>query len=134
MTTRANEHGETLLEVVIALVVIGLVIGAFFATFSTAASSSSTQRNSAQSDAILRNAAEATKNAVRDQCADATASKPGATYITTTTSLPPGFSLNATSSPSGQTCPPVTGLQQVKFSLTAPGAAARSLTIQLRTP
>src|SRR5690242_12052692 len=94
---RRSEAGETLLEIVIALVVIGLVIGAFFATYSTAASSTTTQRNSAQSDAILRNAAEATKNAVRDQCADATVSKPGATYVTTTTSLPPGFSLSATS-------------------------------------
>ena len=62
------------------------------------------------------------------------ASKPGATYVTTTTSLPPGFSLSATSSPSGQTCPAVNSLQQVKFSLTAPGAAPRSLTIQVRTP
>jgi type II secretory pathway pseudopilin PulG len=131
---KRNERGETLLEVVIALVVIGLVIGAFFATFSTASASSTTQQNSARSDEILRNVAEATKNAVRDQCADATASKPGVTYVTTTTSLPPGFSLTATSTPSGQACPAVTSLQKVTFSLTAPNAAARSLTIQLRTP
>jgi prepilin-type N-terminal cleavage/methylation domain-containing protein len=131
---RYDERGETLLEIVIALVVIGIVVGAFFAAYSTAAVTSTTHRSAAQSDAILRDAAEATKSAVRDQCANAIVSTPGATYVTTTTSLPPGFSLTATSSPPGQACQPVTGLQQVRFSLTAPGAAPRSLTIQVRTP
>ena len=132
---RRTEQGETLLEIVLAIVLIGLVFSAFFAGFSTASLSSTTHRSAAESDAILRNAVEATKNAVRDGCANATVSTPGATYVTTTTVLPAGFSLSATSSPSGQTCPPVASLQQVTFSVRAsPGAAPRTLTIQVRTP
>ena len=159
MKSRTNDRGETLLEIVIALVVIGLVFSGFFAAFSTAASTSSTHRTAAEADAILRNAAEATKGAVRDLCwqytsanKTASVSTPGATYVTTTTVLPAGFSLSASSSPAGQncpavptssSCPPTTSanaasaipcVQQVTFSLTTPNGAVKTLRIELRTP
>jgi type II secretory pathway pseudopilin PulG len=131
---RRTEAGETLLEVLIAIVLIAIVFSAFFSAYSTAALSSTTHRTATQSDAILRDAAEATKDAVRDQCANTTASTPGATYTPTMPSLPPGFSLSVTSSPLGQTCPAVTALQYVTISVTAPGAGPRKLTIEVRTP
>ena len=134
MSERANnERGETLVEILMAVVLIGFVFSAFFATYSTAAKASATQRNAAQVDAILRNAAEATKNAVRVGCASATASTPGATYATPPPPPPP-FSLSVTSSPPGQTCPAVGSLQHVTFSVSAPGAVPSKLTIELRTP
>jgi type II secretory pathway pseudopilin PulG len=146
-----GETGETLLEIVIAIVVIGLVFSAFFAAYSTAAKASVTHRTAAQADALLRNAAEATKNAVRDQCADDTASKPGATYSVTLPSAPSGWSALAVT-PADQTCPPVPTsstcppalsadaasaipcLKLVKFSITPPNSSPRTLTIEVRTP
>jgi len=150
-TTDRTEGGETLLEIVIAVVVIGIVFSAFFAAYSTAALGSTTHRSAAQADAILRNAAEATKNAVRDQCASANASTPGATYAAVMPSVPAGWSpVSVTPSdqtcpavPTSSTCPPTTAanasssipcVKHVTFSITAPGAAARKLTIEVRTP
>jgi hypothetical protein len=65
---RVDERGETLLEIVIALVVMGLVVGAFFATYATQGSGSTTHRTLVSADAVLRGYAEATKSAVRDDC------------------------------------------------------------------
>jgi prepilin-type N-terminal cleavage/methylation domain-containing protein len=147
-TNRREQRGETLLEIVIAIVVIAIVFSAFFASYSTAARSSTTQRTAAQVDAILRNAAESTKQAVRRDCATRTASTPGATYSPTLPSVPTGFGLTVSASPAGNNCPaiPTAGmplgttscatpcLQDVTFTVTSPGAAARTLTIEVRTP
>src|SRR5262245_7068077 len=148
---RRSEAGETLLEIVIAVVVIGIVFSGFFAAYSTAAKASSTQRVAAQADALLRNAAEATKNAVRDQCADSTASTPGATYSVTLPSAPTGWPA-LTMTPADQTCPPVPTsstcpptvsayaaaavpcLKPATFSIAPPGSSPRTLTIEVRTP
>jgi type II secretory pathway pseudopilin PulG len=148
---RRSDEGETLLEIVIAIVVIGIVFSGFFAAYSTAAKTSTTHRTAAQADALLRNAAEATKAAVRDQCADDTASKPGATYSATLPSAPSGWSA-LTVTPPDQTCPPIPTsstcppttsasaastipcLKLVKFSITPPNSSPRTLTIEVRTP
>ncbi len=155
---RHDEAGETLLEIVIAIVVIGIVFSAFFAAYSTAATTSSTHRTAAQADALLRNAAEATKSAVRNQCAshpappNASVSTPGATYSVTLPAVPSSAWSPVSMTPADTTCPavpsssscspttvanasnPIPCLKLVTFSVTAPGGAARTLTIEVRTP
>src|SRR5438309_11496619 len=84
MTNQRSESGETLLEIIMALVVIGLIVSAYFATFSTQGSGTAAQRNLVTADGLLRDYAEATKSAVRTDCGGS------ATFTTTTTSVP-GF-------------------------------------------
>ena len=61
-----DETGDTLLEIILAIVIIGLVVGAFFATYATQGSGSTAHRTLVTADGVLRGYAEATKSAVRD--------------------------------------------------------------------
>ncbi len=111
--TRRSEEGETLLEVVMALIVIGLVVSAYFATFSTQSSGSTAQRNLVTADGLLRGYAEATKSAVRSDCPSST------TFTTTTTSLPAGFGVAS----STNQCPQDASTpRQVDIAVGLPGA------------
>ncbi len=123
MTNRRSEAGETLLEIVMAIVIIGLVVSAYFATFSTQASGSSLQRNLVTADGLLRSYAEATKSAVRANCATST------TFTTTTPSLPSGFSASANTNQ----CPAtVSDVKQVDLTVRTPNGVTRALTIDVR--
>ena len=129
---RIDERGDTLLEVLIALVIIGLVVGAFFASFTTASSASTQQHNLVTADGILRNYAEAVKTAVRDSC------NSFATYTPAYSSPDPSFVLGPDPT-APQTCPPVNGpvtqqVPTVTLSVTLPGGATKSLDIAVRTP
>ena len=106
MTNQGSESGETLLEIIMALVIIGLIVSAYFATFSTQGSGTAAQRNLVTADGLLRDSAEATKSAVRTDCANST------TFTTTTTSLP-GFSVAS----STNQCPSATATVQVDIAV-----------------
>jgi type II secretory pathway pseudopilin PulG len=130
-TRRNDERGDTLLEVVLALIIISVVVGAFFASFTTASSASTKQRDLVTADAILRNYAEAVKSAVRDSCNNF------ATY-TPAYAAPPGFTLSPDPA-APETCPTVTGplaqqVPTVHLSAILPGGTTRSLDIAVRTP
>jgi Tfp pilus assembly protein PilW len=128
-TTRLrNEAGETLMEIVIALVIISLVIGAYFAAYATVTTGSKSQKDLATADALLRNSAETTKSAVRDDCAA------GATYTPAPVVVPSGFSVTSVASPAGNNCPAVTTLQRVTFTVTLPNGSTKTLAIDVRTP
>jgi prepilin-type N-terminal cleavage/methylation domain-containing protein len=129
---RIDERGDTLLEVLIALVIIGLVVGAFFASFTTASAASTQQRNLVTADGILRNYAEAVKTAVRDSCNNF------ATYTPAYTSPDATFVLSPDPT-TPQTCPPVSGplaqqVPTVHLSVTLPSGTTKSLDIAVRTP
>ena len=132
---RCNEAGDTLLEIVIALVVIGLVVGAFLATFSTQGSGSTAHRSLATADGILRSYAEATKSAVRTQCTTA-----GASY-TVNYSPPPLYTVNSLGT---RPCPPTTmpsptyapnqPWAPIVLTVTLPNSQTRSLSLVVRSP
>ncbi|MET1003368.1 MAG: hypothetical protein ABWZ15_16285, partial [Acidimicrobiia bacterium] len=63
-----DETGDTLLEIILAIVIIGLEVGAIFATYATQGSGSTAHRTLVTADGVLRGYAEATKSAVRAQC------------------------------------------------------------------
>jgi type II secretory pathway pseudopilin PulG len=125
-TIRRTETGETLLEIIIAIVIIGLVVSAYFATYSTAALGSTSQRNLVTADGLLRNYAETIKGAVRHDCATST------TYTTTTTSIPANFSV--TVSPASQNCPGATTVQPIAITAQLPSGTQRVLHIEVRSP
>src|SRR5439155_12429460 len=84
-----DEAGMSLVEIVIAIVILGAVVSALLAALATAAISSKSHRDLVTADAVLRDYAESTKSAVRASCTSA-----GATY--SVTYLPPnGFTTSS---------------------------------------
>jgi type II secretory pathway pseudopilin PulG len=120
------------LEVVIALVIISIVVGAYFASFATASSASSQQHDLVTADAILRNYAEAMKTAVRANCNNS------ASYLPAYVSPDPRFVLSPDPT-APQACPPVVGsiaqqVRTVSLSVTLPSGTTKRLDIAVRTP
>jgi len=111
-----------------ALVIIGLVVSAYFATYSTSALGSTSQRDLVTADGLLRRYAETIKGAVRHDCASST------TYTTTSTSttLPANFSV--TVSPVTQSCPATTTVQPIAITVRLPNQTTRSLNTEVRSP
>jgi type II secretory pathway pseudopilin PulG len=126
----ADESGDSLVEIVLALVIIGVVIGAFVATFSTGATASSSHRTIVTADVLLRNYAEQIKDATRD-C------HPGDTYPSAPAEAPPaGFSLGLRARDAGDpsTCPPPDAPKALDLSVTLPNGNTRSMSIDVRSP
>jgi prepilin-type N-terminal cleavage/methylation domain-containing protein len=128
---RYNDRGDTLIEILMAVVLIGVIFSAFVIALETNSTASTTHRNLVTADALLRDYAEGAKAAARTQCPTST------TYTTTTTSLPTGFSVangNGFTGTTGQ-CPtgPAT-VQEADFTVTLPGGTKRTLAIDVRTP
>lgn len=123
-----DEAGDTLVEICITLVIIGLVVGAFLATYATASTASKAHRDLVTADAVLRDYAEATKNAVRS-CTGG-----GSYTMTYPRPLPAKFI--AISPPSGtvRSCPAVLSVQQVDLTVTMPNTKVKKLSIDVRTP
>jgi Tfp pilus assembly protein PilV len=121
---RREQRGETLVEICITLVLIGAIVGAFFAAYSTMVNASTSHRDLVTADTALRDYAEATKAAVRSDCTAV-----GATYDVSYTP-PSGFTVNSLT---GQTCPSTDSTQQVDLSVTMPNGSTKTLTIAVRT-
>lgn len=137
MTNQRSESGETLLEIVMAIVIIGLVFSAYFFTFYNQGIGSTAQRNLVTADAVLRDYAEATKQAVRDKpCTGDPAvaftvnySAPASSGITVSATMP------ASSNPPKLTCPSLNGVNEVDIDATLPNRAThKQLKIDVRTP
>jgi Tfp pilus assembly protein PilV len=120
-----DETGESLIEIILALVILGAVISAMLAAIATSARSSKNHRDLVTADAVLRNYAEATKSAVRSSC-----TSNGATY-TVTYAPPSGFSVNPLS---GQPCPATTSVTAVHLHVTLSSGTSKPLDIEVRSP
>ena len=126
-----GDRGDTLLEILLAVVIIGAIFSAFFVAISTSTSASTAHRNFVTADTLLRDYAEAAKAAARADCPTST------TYTTTTTTPPTGFTVaNGTGFVSGTgVCPAsASSVQEAEFTVTLPGGATRTLQIDVRTP
>jgi hypothetical protein len=121
--------------VLIAVVLIGLIVGAYFATYSTAAMGSKAHRDDVTADGILRSYAESIKDAVRDPTNGCAKSSP--TTFTANYIVPPQFSnFSVASTPSviGQACPSKTTVQLEHLIVTLPDSSTRTLDMGVRTP
>src|SRR5439155_8364626 len=106
MTRQRSESGETLLEIIMALVIIGLVVSAYFATYSTSALGSTSQRDLVTADGLLRRYAETIKAGIRHDCAPTAPSyTTPPSYTTTSVAVPANFPPPSVS-PTAQDCPP----------------------------
>lgn len=130
-TRDRNEVGESLVEILIALVIIGIVVSALYASFATASTASKSHRDLVTADAVLRNSAEATKSAVRTSCSN------GGTTYSVSYSAPAGFT--APASVANQSCPPKSVaepsvLSPLTLTVTMPNGTQKTLSIVVRTP
>lgn len=122
-----EEFGETLVEILIAIVIIGMVVGAIFATYATAATSSKSQRDLVTADTVLRSAAELTKSSVRSQCTSGPS-----TYSVDFSGLASG-SVTPPPKISNSQCPSPSAVRLVTLTATWPGHT-QSLEIDVRAP
>src|SRR5262245_58765397 len=88
---RDSDRGETLVEVLIAIVLIGVISSAYFVTASTQTRASSLNKELVQADAVARSYAELSKAAVRNGCTA------GAPLTIDTSSFPSGYTATAPS-------------------------------------
>lgn len=132
---KRNEEGDTLVEVIISLVIVSVVVGAFLAVYSTATSGTAAQRDLVTADAILRDFAEATKNAV-ETCTV------GPTYSVNYSESDTTPDIRWTAPPSSlspvpgvaRNCPPTTAVEQIDLSVDTPNGVPKHLSIAVRTP
>jgi type II secretory pathway pseudopilin PulG len=160
---QSNEDGDTLVEVLIAVVIMGLTVSALLGALIVSITSSAEHRSLADLDTVLKSNAENVKNLIQIQppanamfadCAVVTGttySPPtGPTSSPFTFSAPTGYSIrisgisywdsatnqfDAVSSTACQANPnDQTGFQLLTFSATAPNGVSQTLSVGVRAP
>jgi type II secretory pathway pseudopilin PulG len=116
-----------LIEVLIAIVLLGAITSAYFATATTQTRASSANRELVQADAVARNYAELAKAAVRNGC-----SGTFAVDTSNTAAFPPNFQITTTPSP--LVCPSATEAQTVDLTITTPHQASVNLSFEVLAP
>ncbi|MEY2399984.1 MAG: hypothetical protein QOJ08_95 [Ilumatobacteraceae bacterium] len=129
MMRARTDIGETLVEVLLTIVIIGLTVTALLSSLAAASNASNVHRSSVQSDYILRNYAAATKAAAQLCVAGAT--------FTVSYTPPTGFSVGGVAAGSLCPGPSTTPLPFVApFTLTVAGPLGfhDALDVRVRTP
>ena len=121
---RRRDRGDSLVEIVMTVVIVGATVTALIASLATAANASRTQRDGARADAVMRNFAEAAKAASKS-CT------PGASYQVAYTP-PDGFTVAAT--PGDGICPAAHATQVLTLTVRGPSGLEDTMQIVLRTP
>jgi Tfp pilus assembly protein PilV len=121
---RQHDRGETLLEVLLTVIITGLTITALVSSLANTAAAGSAQRQSVSADTVIRNVAEAVKNATSKCTA-------GAAY-TIDYQVPTPYTM--TMQPSVTTCPPAAVAQLVVITLSDAAGRRSELQIKVRTP
>jgi len=120
---RYNDRGDTLIEILMAIVLIGAIFSAFVIALQTNSTASAEHRNLVTADALLRSSAEATKAAARSQCNSGNAGTG-----TFTASYPPSITHTALK------CPALDDVSQVDLTAALPNGITKVLSIDVRTP
>lgn len=122
MMRMRDETGASLVEIVIAIVLLGVVVSALMAGLTTAARSSKSHRDLTTADTVMRSYAEATKEAVRSQCNGA------ATYTVAHTPAP-GF----TASGASGNCPSPSSPETLTLMVNGPnGSTTMQIVVRSR--
>jgi type II secretory pathway pseudopilin PulG len=118
-----------LVEVLIAIVLIGAIASAYFLTASTQTRASSLNKELVQGDAIARSYAELAKAEVREACGS------GGDF-TVDKSDPVAFPANfdIATSPDPMPCPSTTSPQTIDLTVTTPGGGVSHLSFAVLFP
>jgi type II secretory pathway pseudopilin PulG len=125
MRARADV-GETLIEILFTIVIIGLTATALLSSLAAAGKAGNVQRSSVQADYILRNYATVAKSAAQQCVASAPYSAP---YVA---ALPAGFSVGPI--PSGTLCPLASSSLPITLTVAGPLGLSDSVVVVIRTP
>ena len=123
MMRARRDVGETLIEILVTVVIIGLTVTALLSSLATAGNAGNAQRNSVQADVVMRNYAEATKAGAQG-CVRA------ATY--TVVYVHPRRC--PVSRPTGNVCPPVATPQLLALDGHRPLGLHETMQIRVSTP
>ena len=131
-----GDEGETLPEIVIAMLLLTVSGSALLAAITTAAASSKTHRDLATVDTVLRSFAEQAKLDVRTQCVPTAVAFPTYT-LHQPPDLPAGYSVSPLGA--GQPCPATktvtpNTLPPVTLTVTEPDGTIKTLRVVLRAP
>ena len=122
--TLHKDRGETLVEIIMTVVIIGVAVTALVSALATTASAGVAHRENVIADTVMRNYAEATKAAVRT-CSS------GGTY-TVAYAPPTGYAVST--APQGNACPAVTSTRLLTLLVAGPDKVVRTMAIKIRTP
>ena len=122
-----RDVGETLVEVMLTIVIIGLTVTALLSALGTVGQAGNAQRAGVRADSMLRSYAEAIKLGAQS-CTTAV----GATYTVTTVAPQAGFILSVT--PIGNACPPVATPTPLTLKVVGPLGTSETLQIKVATP
>ena len=125
MMRARKDVGETLIEIVLTIVIVGLTIGALLSSLATVGNASNAQRRSVQTDVVMRNYAEATKAATQ------TCVVGGSYTVVYPAPLPAGFTISG----AGSACPTqVTVSQLLTLTVTGPFGPPTTMQMKVNTP
>lgn len=119
-----RDTGESLLEIVITVVVIGVTVTALVSGLASVSAAGEAHRQGVRADTVMRNYAEAAKAAAR-------ACTVGGTWQPAYTP-PSGYTVSR--DPASSACPPIAAPARVDLTVTAPSGASQTMTIVVRTP
>ena len=124
-----KDTGETLVEIMLTIVIIGLTVTALLSSLASAGSAGNLQRISVQADTVLRDYAAVTKAAAQ-RCV------PGAPF---TVSFVPPTHFAVSGIPAGTLCAgpntvPQPFLLSLTLTVTGPAAFRDSVEVVVRTP
>jgi type II secretory pathway pseudopilin PulG len=119
-----RDAGETLVEIVMTVVIIGIAVTALISGLATTATASTTNRNTVVADTVMRNLAEAIKHSssacVEGQPLDVQFTPPDAFAVSVT--------------PAAPACPPPTAVELLTLDVDGPGDVHQTMQIVVRTP
>ena len=121
---RRKDRGESLVEIVLTVMIVGVTITALVAGLATAAAAGDAHRQGVRSDTVMRNYAEAAKSAARLCTA-------GGSWVPAF-SAPSGYTVSM--NPTTTTCPPVSQPRRVTLAVVSPNGVRDEMTIVVRTP
>ena len=135
ITKKRDDSGETLVEVLCTILILGSAIAALVAGLGTTALNSVRHRDQATGNALLRSYAEALKQTTTGDgfytnCRSTPYAVPTSKYT-----LPSGWAAPTNVVTLGSTCPGTDpGTQQVRITIVTPKNATQSLDIWVRSP
>jgi type II secretory pathway pseudopilin PulG len=124
MTHDKKDIGESLVEVVLTIVIVGLTITALISSLATVANAGTAQRNSVVADVVLRNYAEATKTAAQSCVANVPYT------VTYPPPLPAGFAVVGANG----VCPTAGATKDLTLAVSGPLGAHATMHVEIRTP